>query len=85
MWLRGEQLALEIERKRLLDLNLDSNEYTKWRSQKSDGYGYDFESVDYINNKLSKYMLKWTFRRIKKNNIEYLEFLILLRECPSII
>jgi hypothetical protein len=52
--LRGEQLALEMERKRLLDLNLNPNDYIKWRSVESDSYGYDIESVDYKGNELVK-------------------------------
>ncbi|NMA04869.1 MAG: DUF3578 domain-containing protein [Acholeplasmataceae bacterium] len=52
--LRGEQIALEIERKRLLDLNLDPNEHIKWCSAESDSYGYDFETVDYKNDELVK-------------------------------
>lgn len=50
--LKGEQLALEIERKRLLDLGLDPDKYIKWCSVESDSYGYDFESVDVVNQAL---------------------------------
>lgn len=43
-----------MERKRLLDLNLNPNDYIKWRSVESDSYGYDIESVDYKGNELVK-------------------------------
>lgn len=52
--LKGEQLVLRLERSRLLDLNLDPDEYIKWSASESDSYGYDIESVEYENGKLIK-------------------------------
>lgn len=52
MGLKGEELALEIEKKRLIELELDPYEHIKWRSTESDNYGYDIESVDIKNGKL---------------------------------
>lgn len=50
----GERLALELERKRLLELGLEPENYIKWCSIESDSYGYDFETVDIKDNKLTK-------------------------------
>jgi len=52
--LKGEQIALEIERNRLLDLHLDPDLYIKWCSIESDNFGYDIESVDFISGQLKK-------------------------------
>lgn len=52
--LKGEQIALEIERNRLLDLHLDPDLYIKWCSIESDNFGYDIESVDFIDGQLKK-------------------------------
>ena len=56
--LKGELIALEIEKKRLEDLNLDSDLHIKWCSVESDGHGYDFESVDYFQGKLMKIFIE---------------------------
>jgi Domain of unknown function (DUF3578). len=52
--LKGEELALEIERNRVLNLSLNPDEYVKWCSVESDSYGYDIESVDYKDGNLVK-------------------------------
>ncbi|MDY0346618.1 MAG: DUF3578 domain-containing protein [Acholeplasma sp.] len=52
--LKGEQLALEIERKRIQELGVDPDKHIKWCSVESDSFGYDFESVDYFNGELKK-------------------------------
>lgn len=49
----GEKLALQIERERLEKLFLDPDKYIKWCSIISDSFGYDLESVDYFDGKLS--------------------------------
>ena len=50
----GEKMALEIEKERVRNLDLDPNEHVKWRAIESDSYGYDIESVDYARGKLVK-------------------------------
>ena len=52
--LKGEELALEIERNRVLGLNLNPDEHVKWCSVESDSYGYDIESIDYKEGSLVK-------------------------------
>lgn len=54
----GEELALIIERDRLISLNLDPNKYIKWISKESDSYGYDLESVDFRDDKLVKIFIE---------------------------
>ena len=56
--LKGEQLALEIEKKRLIELGLNPDEYIKWYSIESDSYGYDFESVDIKEGKIVKIFIE---------------------------
>lgn len=56
--LKGEELALEIERDRLINLGLEPNLYIKWCSTESDSYGYDIESVDYKNGSLEKIFIE---------------------------
>lgn len=56
--LKGEQIALEIERIRLIDLGLDPDLYIKWCSIESDNYGYDIESVDFIQGELKKVFIE---------------------------
>lgn len=50
--LKGEQLALQIEKERLLSLGIDPDLYLKHLSIISDSYGYDIQSVDLRNGKL---------------------------------
>jgi len=56
--LRGEELALEIEGKRLRALNLEPNDYIKWVSKEDDSCGYDIVSVDFVNGKLVKIFIE---------------------------
>ena len=54
----GERLALRIERDRLLELGFDPDKYVYRVSIESDSYGYDIESVDFINGKLAKIFIE---------------------------
>jgi hypothetical protein len=56
--LKGEEIALKLEQDRLINLGLDPNLYLKWVSVESDTYGYDFESVEYIDGELKKMFIE---------------------------
>lgn len=67
--LKGEKLALKLERDRVRNLNLDPDEHVKYVAEISDSYGYDIESVDIINNKLVKLFIEVkTTKDIKDTN-----------------
>lgn len=50
--LKGEEIALNIERRRIEELDLDPDIHVKYVAEMSDSYGYDIKSVDYIDGKL---------------------------------
>lgn len=56
--LKGEQIALLVERNRLDDLGLDPDMYVKHSSIESDNFGYDIESIDIRNGKLVKIFIE---------------------------
>lgn len=47
--LSGEELVLDIERKKVEQLGYDPNECVFWASNESDSLGYDIKSIDVIN------------------------------------
>lgn len=56
--LKGEELVLKLEEKRLEALGLDTNNLIKWSASESDSYGYDIESVDYRDGELVKIFIE---------------------------
>lgn len=52
--LLGEELVLEYEKRRLYALGeIEAANSIKWASKLSDSYGYDIQSFDYINGRLT--------------------------------
>jgi|BioPla2DNA2_1021312.scaffolds.fasta_scaffold38277_2 hypothetical protein len=50
--LKGEKLALEYERERLMSMGYEPDQYIRHLSVESDSYGYDILSADIIDGKL---------------------------------
>ncbi len=80
--LRGEELVLEFERNRLMELGrLDLADKITWISQRSDAFGYDIESFDEIDEKWQKIQIevKSTESRVDR------EFPVTLKEVNTSI
>lgn len=69
--LKGEEIALNIERKRVEKLDLDPDIHVKYVANISDTFGYDIESVDYINGKLEKIYIEVKSTRDIKDTAFY--------------
>ncbi|NLN50746.1 MAG: DUF3883 domain-containing protein, partial [Acholeplasmataceae bacterium] len=67
--LKGENVALKLERERVQNLNLDPDIYVKYVAGISDNFGYDIESVELKNGKIIKtYIEVKTTKDIKDTN-----------------
>lgn len=69
--LKGEEIALNIERKRVEEMDLDPDIYVKYVADISDTFGYDIESVDYVNGKLEKIFIEVKATRDIKDTTFY--------------
>lgn len=67
--LKGEKIALRLERERVRALNLDPDEHVRYVAEISDSYGYDIESVDIVNGKIVELFIEVkTTKDIKDTN-----------------
>lgn len=69
--LKGEKIAISLERERVQVLNLDPDIYLKYVAEISDVFGYDIESVDIRNGKQIKIYIEVKTTRDNKEVLRY--------------